>query len=92
MNRTIKTLEENKRKTLLANSKEAMNMMADDVNQGQQNKGGGRKKKKGGNKQGGMSKEQEDELIKKLEEDNKNMEKCIEEIKQEWEREKEKLN
>ena len=50
---------------------------------------GGRKKKKG--KAGGMAKEQEDELVKKLEEDNKEMEKQIEVIKQTWEDEKAKL-
>lgn len=71
MNRTIRTLEENKRKTLLVNSKEAMMLMNSESSQslGQQNQGGGgggkKKKNKNKNKGGqtGMSKEQEDELI-----------------------------
>jgi hypothetical protein len=93
MSRSIQQLEETKRKTLLANSPEAMKLLAassstDD--QPTQGKGKGKnKKKKGG--QGNFSKEKEDEIVKKLEAGNKNMEKEIEQIKLDWETEKAKL-
>jgi hypothetical protein len=78
MNRTIKQLEENKRKTLLLNSLDYVQAMNSNENGNlQQNKGGKNKKKKKGGA-GAVSKEQEEELIKKVEADHKNMEAAIE--------------
>ena len=88
MNRTIKTLEETKKKTLLASSTEHATLQ-------QNNQGGGggkgKNKKKKNKGTSALDKEAEAELIKKLEEDNKNMESSIDKIKQDWEAEKAKI-
>ena len=88
MNRTIKTLEETKKKTLLASSTEPAMLQ-------QNNQGGGggkgKNKKKKNKGTSALDKEAETELIKKLEEDNKNMESSIDKIKQDWEAEKAKI-
>jgi len=89
MNRTIKTLEETKKKTLLASSTEFAELQQN-ANQG--GGGGGKKNKKKKNKgTSALDKEAEADLLKKLEEDNKNMEESIDKIKQDWETEKAKI-
>jgi len=88
MNRTIKTLEETKKKTLLASSTD--HAMLQQNNQGGGG-GKGKNKKKKNKGTSALDKEAETELIKKLEEDNKNMESSIDKIKQDWEAEKAKI-
>lgn len=80
MNRTIKTLEETKKKTLLSSSNEYAQLIQDSHQGG--GGGGGKKNKKKKNKgTSSLDKEAEVELIKKLEENNKNMEQSIDKIK-----------
>ena len=87
MNRTIKTLEETKKKTLYASSTEYA-----ELQQNTQGGGGGKKNKKKKNKgTSALDKEAEVDLLKKLEEDNKNMEQSIDKVKQDWEVEKAKI-
>lgn len=90
MNRTIKTLEETKKKTLLSSSTEYAELQQSSHQGG--GGGGGKKNKKKKNKgTSALDKEAEVDLLKKLEEDNKNMEASIDKLRQDWEVEKAKI-
>lgn len=95
MNRTIQQLEETKRLTLLANSPHAQQVLNDLAQEQQQNqpqgKAKGKNKKKKAGQQNNITKEKEDELVKQLEQENKNMEDDIEQMKADWETQKKEL-